>query len=87
MLGKKGKITDQDTLDIVVERLAGTTVEALAKAYGVSKQAIQYHENKDAVRELRSIMLRRAAEIIGDAIGQMALEKFKSKDKTKDEDD
>ena len=86
-MGKKGKITDQDTLDIVVERLAGTTVEALAKAYGVSKQAIQYHENKDAVRELRSIMLKRAAEIIGDAIGQMALEKFKSKDKTKDEDD
>ena len=86
-MGKKGKITDQDTLDIVVERLAGTTVEALAKAYGVSKQAIQYHENKDAVRELRSIMLRRAAEIIGDAIGQMALEKFKSKDKTKVEDD
>ena len=62
-------------------------LKLLAKAYGVSKQAIQYHENKDAVRELRSIMLKRAAEIIGDAIGQMALEKFKSKDKTKDEDD
>lgn len=86
-MAKKGKITDQDSLDIVIERLSGTTVEALAKTYGVSKQAIQYHENKDAVRELRSIMLRRAAEIMGDAIGQMALEKFKSKDKIEDKND
>ena len=67
--------------------MAGTTVETLAKTYGVSKQAIQYHENKDAVRELWSIMLKRAAEIMGDAIGQMALEKFKSKEKSKDGDD
>ncbi len=86
-MGKKGKITDQDTLDIVIERLAGTTVETLAKTYGVSKQAIQYHENKDTVRELRSIMLKRAAEIMGDAIGQMALEKFRSGNRSKEKED
>ena len=78
-MAKKGRISDRDALDIVIERLAGTTVEALAKTYGVSKQAIQYHESKDEVRELRSIILKRAAEVMGDAIGQMALEKFQSR--------
>ena len=52
----------------------------------MSKQTILYHESKEELRELRSILLKRAAEVAGDVIGnslgEMALEEFR---KEKDE--
>lgn len=68
------KISDKDTLDIVLKRLAGDTLEKVAKSYGVSKQTIQYHEGKELAGQLREIILRQAAEYAGNAIGKLALD-------------
>ena len=70
------KITDLDMLDIIVSRLLGKPLDEIAKSYGVSKQAILYHENKDKLAELRAIVLRRAAEALGDAVVEMLIEKL-----------
>lgn len=43
------KITEFDALDIVVSRLIGIPLEKIAEVYGVSKQAVLYHENKNHV--------------------------------------
>ena len=40
------RISETDTLDIVLRRLSGETLETVAKSYGVTKQTIQYHERK-----------------------------------------
>lgn len=75
------KISDFDTVDIIVKRLLGITLDEIAKFHGVSKQTILYHESKERTRELRTILLNRAAEVagdvIGDSIGKMALEEFR----------
>lgn len=70
------KITDLDMLDIIISRLLGIPLEQIAEAYGVSKQAVLYHENKDEMLKLRSIVLQRAAETLGDAVGEIMLEKL-----------
>ena len=64
ILANKGgqKISDFHTVDIIVKRLLGITLDEIAKFHGVSKRTILYHESKDENRELRSIMLKRAAE-------------------------
>ena len=86
MANKAGqKISDFDTVDIIVKRLLGVTLDEIAKFHGVSKQTILYHESKEEIRELRAILLKRAAEVAGDVIGNslgnMALEEFqKEKD-------
>lgn len=72
------KITDLDTLDIIISRLIGIPLDKIAEAYGVSKQAVLYHENKDKMLELRSIVLHRAAEVLGDAVGEILLEKLET---------
>ena len=72
------KITDLDTLDIIISRLVGIPLDKIAEAYGVSKQAVLYHENKDKMLELRSIVLQRAAEVLGDAVGEILLEKLET---------
>ena len=82
----KQKISDFDTVDIIVKRLLGITLDEIAKFHGVSKQTILYHESKERTRELRTILLNRAAEVagdvIGDSLGKMALEEFrKEKDR------
>ena len=66
------KITEKDTLDIILMRLSGASLEEVAKAFGVSKQAVQYHESKKRTRELRAIILQRAAEEAGTALGRSA---------------
>lgn len=75
------KISDFDTVDIIVKRLLGITLDEIAKFHGVSKQTILYHESKERTRELRTILLNRAAEVagdvIGDSLGKMALEEFR----------
>ena len=75
------KISDFDTVDIIVKRLLGITLDEIAKFHGVSKQTILYHESKEEIRELRTILLNRAAEVAGDVIGnslgKMALEEFR----------
>ena len=75
------KISDFDTVDIIVKRLLGITLDEIAEFHGVSKQTILYHESKDKTRELRTILLKRAAEVagdvIGDSLGKMALEEFR----------
>ena len=43
-------------------RLSGASLNEVAKAFGVSKQAVQYHESKEQTRELRRIVLQQAAE-------------------------
>ena len=77
----KQKISDFDTVDIIVKRLLGITLDEIAKIHGVSKQTILYHESKEEIRELRSILLKRAAEVAGDVIGnslgEMALAEFR----------
>ena len=77
------KISDFDTVDIIVKRLLGITLDEIAKFHGVSKQTILYHESKERTRELRTILLNRAAEVAGDVIGnslgKMALEEFQRK--------
>ena len=74
------KITEFDALDIVVSRLIGIPLEKIAEVYGVSKQAVLYHENKNHVLELRTIILQRAAEIVGDEIGEIMLNKLRNAD-------
>ena len=82
-LANKGrqKISDFDTVDIIVKRLLGITLDEIAKFRGVSKQTILYHESKNERRELRTILLKCAAEVAGDVIGnslgKMALEEFR----------
>ena len=75
------KISDFDTVDIIIKRLLGITLDEIAKFHGVSKQTILYHERKEETRELRMILLKRAAEVagdvIGDSLGKMALEEFR----------
>lgn len=71
------KITDLDMLDIIISRLLGIPLDKIAEAYGVSKQAVLYHENKDKMLELRSIVLQRAAEVLGDAVGELLIEKLR----------
>ena len=75
------KISDFDTVDIIVKRLLGITLDKIAKCHGVSKQTILYHESKERTRELRTILLNRAAEVagavIGNSLGKMALEEFR----------
>ena len=70
------KISEKDTLDIVLRRISGETLETVAKSYGVSKQTIQYHEGKKLARELREIVLRQAAQSAGDAMGKTAVDKL-----------
>lgn len=36
---------------------------------------VQYHEQKELTQELKMVVLRRAAEVAGEALGQRALEK------------
>lgn len=48
------KISDFDTVDIIVKRLLGITHDEIAKFHGVSKQTILYHESKEQTREFRS---------------------------------
>ena len=71
------KISALDTVDIIVKRLLGITLDEMAKFHGVSKQSILYHESKEDTRELQAILLKRAAEAAGDVIGNMALEEFR----------
>ena len=75
MPNKRVKIPEQDTIDLILKRLAGKTLEEIAEEYGVSKQVVQYHEKKELTQELRMVVLRRAAEVAGEALGQRALEK------------
>ena len=72
---RRVKIPEQDTIDLILKRLAGKTLEEIAAEYGVSKQVVQYHETKELTQELKMIVLRRAAEVAGEALGQRALEK------------
>ena len=76
MTTKGRKITDRDTLDIVLMRLSGASLNEVAKAFGVSKQAVQYHESKEQTRELRRIVLQQAAEVAGTALGSSAFERL-----------
>ena len=76
MAKNERRISEKDTLDIVLRRLSGETLEAVAKSYGVSKQTIQYHEGKKLARELREIVLRQAAQSAGDEIGRNAVNKL-----------
>ena len=80
------RISETDTLDIVLRRLSGETLETVAKSYGVTKQTIQYHEGKDLARELREIVLRQAAQSAGDAIGKTAVDKLPSVRKAQEAD-
>ena len=87
---KRAKIPEQDTIDLILKRLAGMTLEEIAEEYGVSKQVVQYHEKKDLTQELKMVVLRRAAEVAGEALGQRALEKngiTPSKSQREDDDD
>ena len=54
---KRSKIPEQDTIDLILKRLAGMTLEEIAEEYGVSKQVVQYHETKDLTQELKMIVL------------------------------
>ena len=72
---KRIKIREEDTIDLILKRLAGKTLEEIADIYGVSKQMVQYHEQKELTQELKMIVLRRAAEVAREALGQRALEK------------
>ena len=72
---KRTKIPEQDTIDLILKRLAGKTLEEIAEEYGVSKQVVQYHETKELTQELKKVLLTRAAEVAGEALGQRALEK------------
>ena len=72
---KRAKIPEQDTIDLILKRLAGMTLEEIADEYGVSKQVVQYHETKELTQELKMVVLRRAAEVAGEALRQRALEK------------
>ena len=72
------KITDLDTIVIIISRLLGIPLDKIAEAYGVSKQAVLCHENKDKMLELRSIVLHRAAEVLGEAVGDIMLEKLEA---------
>lgn len=72
---RRVKIPEQDTIDLILKRLAGKTLEEIAAEYGVSKQVVQYHETKELTQELKLVVLRRAAEVAGEALGQRALEK------------
>ena len=87
---KRAKIPEQDTIDLILKRLAGMTLEEIAAEYGVSKQVVQYHETKELTQELKMVVLRRAAEVAGEALGQRALEKNEialSKTQREDDDD
>ena len=72
---RRVKIPEQDTIDLILKRLAGKTLEEIAAEYGVSKQVVQYHETKELTQELKLVVLRRAAEVAGEVLGQRALEK------------
>ena len=86
MAKNERRISETDTLDIVLRRLSGETLEMVAKSYGVSKQTIQYHEGKKLARELREIVLRQAAQSAGDAIGKTAVNKLPSVRKAQESD-
>ena len=86
MAKNERRISETDTLDIVLRRLAGETLETVAKSYGVSKQTIQYHEGKDLARELREIVLRQAAQSAGEAIGKTAVNKLPTVRKAQEAD-
>ena len=43
---RRTRIPEQDTIDIILKRISGKTLEEVAQEYGVSKQVIQYHEKK-----------------------------------------
>lgn len=64
----------------MVSRLIGILLEKIAEVYGVSKQAVLYHENENHVLEPRTIILRRAAEVVGDQIGEIMLNKLRDAD-------
>ena len=70
---RRTKIPELDTIDIILKRLLGKTLEDIAEEYGVSKQVVQYHEQKELTQELKSVLLNRAAEVAGEVIGQRAL--------------
>ena len=71
---RRAKIPEQDTIDLILKRLAGKTLDEIAEEYGVSKQVVQYHEKKELTQELKRVMLTKAAEVAGEALGQRALE-------------
>lgn len=86
MAKNERRISDTDTLDIVLRRISGETLAAVAKSYGVTKQTIQYHERKELARELREIVLRQAAQSAGEAIGKTALDKLPAVRKAQETD-
>lgn len=74
---KTSNISDTKMVEIVVKRLTGKTQAEIAKEFGVSEQTIQYYEAKESSQELKSIVLRRIAEGVGDALAQTMLAKLK----------
>ena len=62
---KRAKILEQDTINIILKRLAGKTLEEIVDEYGVSKQVVLYHETKELTQELKMVVIRRAAEVAG----------------------
>ena len=75
-MAKKNTISDIDTLDIILKRLSGASMEELAQEYGVSKEYIQYHERKELTLELRGIILKQAAKVVGEALGRQIAQKI-----------
>ena len=70
---KTNKISERQTLEIIIKRVLGHTQAEIAKDYDVSEQTIQYYESNEETQELKSKVLEHAAEVAGKALGELAL--------------
>ena len=76
---KTNKISERQTLEIIIKRALGRTQAEIAKDYDVSEQTIQYYESKEETQELKSKVLEHAAEVAGKALGELAVAKALAK--------
>ena len=72
---RTNKISETQTLEIIIKRISGKSQAEIAKEFGVSPQTIQYYESKEESQELKAIVLRNAAEIAGRALGELTIMK------------
>lgn len=70
---KTNKISDAKLVEVIGKRLTGVRAGTIAKELGVSEQTIQYYEAKESTKELKSIVLKRMAEALGDALAEHAV--------------
>ena len=81
------RITEANIVEIIAKRLSGKTQAEIAKEYGVSEQTIQYYEAKESSQAMKELLLQKIGEVVGNGLGEQALERLNIRKGKEEEDD